>query len=63
VSRHKVHSISTHTLHNAGRYKQTKQNVLQDIGASVITELQTLFATVLKAKPQGYRHILNIIVS
>jgi len=36
---------------------------LQGIGAGVITELQTLFATTLKAEPHGYRHFLNTIVS
>ena len=50
MSRHEVLSISTHALRIAGRYKQTKQNVLQDIGVGVITELQTLFATALKAE-------------
>jgi len=44
VNRHEVHSISTHTLHNAGRQKQTKQNVLQGIGAGVI---------------KSYRHFLQ----
>jgi len=33
------------------------------IGAGGITELQTLFATTLKAETQGYRCILNTIVS
>jgi len=63
VSRHEVYSISTHTLQNAGRWKQTKQNVLQGIGTGVITDLPTLFATALKAEPQGYTHILNTIGS
>jgi len=29
MSRHEVHSMNTHTLQNAGWYKQTKQNVVQ----------------------------------
>jgi len=29
MSRHEVHSMNTHTLQNAGRWKQTKQNVVQ----------------------------------
>jgi len=36
---------------------------MQGIGSGGITELQTLFATMSKAEPQGYRHILNTIVS
>jgi len=60
VSRDEVHGISTHTLHNVGRQKQ---NILQGIGATVITELQTLFATALKAETQRYRHIPNAVVS
>jgi len=60
VSRHEVYSINTHTLHNAGRHKQ---NVLPSIGAWRITALKTLFATALKAEPQGYRHIVNANVS
>jgi len=37
MTRHEVHSMNTHTLHNASRYKQTKQNVVQGIGAGGIT--------------------------
>jgi len=51
VSRHEVHSMNTHTLQNAGWYKQTKQNVVQGIEAGGITGLQTLFATALKTEP------------
>jgi len=40
-----------------------KQNVVQGIEAGGITGLQTPFATALKTEPQGYRHILNTIVS
>jgi len=36
---------------------------LQGIGAGGITELQTLFATALKAEPQGYRHILTPLLT
>jgi len=43
MSRHEVHSMNTHTLQNAGRWKQTKQNVVQGIDAGGITALQTLF--------------------
>ena len=62
VNRHEVHSINTHTLHNAGRWKQTNQNVLQGIGAGGITGLPTLFAIALKAIQQVYRHIVNTSV-
>ena len=59
VSRHKVHK---HTLSaNTGQWKQTKQNVLNGIGAGRIRV--TLFATLLKVEPQGYGQILNTIVS
>jgi len=51
MSRHGVHSMNTHTLQNAGWYKQTKQNVVQVIEAGGITGLQTLFATALKTEP------------
>jgi len=37
VSRHEVHNINTHTLHNASRQKQTKQ-VSQGIGAGILSE-------------------------
>jgi len=37
VSRHEVHSRNTHTLQNAGWYKQTKHNVVQGIEAGGIT--------------------------
>jgi len=33
VTRHEVHSTNTHTLQNAGRWNQTKHNVLQGIGS------------------------------
>jgi len=48
MSRHEVHSMNTHTLQNAGWYKQTKQNVAPRIEAG---GLQTLFATTLKTEP------------
>jgi len=51
MSKHEVHSMNTHTLQNAGGYKQTKQNVVQGIEAGGITGLQTLFATALKTEP------------
>ena len=51
MSRHEVYSMNTHTLQNAGRQKQTKQNVVQGIEAGGITGLQTLFATALKTEP------------
>ena len=50
MTRHEVHSMNTHTLQNAGRQKQTKQNVLQGIEAGGITGLQTLCATALKTE-------------
>jgi len=31
MTKHEVHTTNTHTLQNAGRYKQATQNVLQDI--------------------------------
>jgi len=31
MTKHEVHTINTHTLQNVGRYKQAKQNFLQDI--------------------------------
>jgi len=34
--------MNTHTLHNAGREKQTKQNVVQGIEVGGITGLQKL---------------------
>jgi len=49
VTRHEVHSMNTHTLQHAGRWKQTKQNV-QGIEADGITGLQILFATALKTE-------------
>jgi len=51
VSRHEVHSTNTHTLQNAGWYKQTKQNGVHDIESGGITGLQTLFATAFKTEP------------
>jgi len=51
MTRHEVHSMNTHTLQNAGRQKQTKQDVVQGIEAGGITGLQTLFATALKTEP------------
>jgi len=50
MSRHEVHSMNTDILHNAGRCKQTKQNVFQGIEADGITEFQTLLATALKTE-------------
>jgi len=43
MRRDEVHSMNTHTLQNAGRQKQTKQNVVQGIEAGGITGLHTLF--------------------
>jgi len=37
MSRHEVHSMNTHTLQNAGWWKQIKQNVVQGIEAGGIT--------------------------
>ena len=54
--------MNTHTLQYM-LIKQTIQNVVQDIEDGEITGLQTLLATALKTEPQGYRHILNTIVS
>jgi len=51
MTRHEVHNMNTHTLQNAGRQKQTKQIVVQDIEAGAITGLQKLFVTALKAEP------------
>jgi len=52
MTRHEVHSVNTHTLQDAGRYKQIKENVVQGIGAGRITiTVQTLFATALKTEP------------
>ena len=31
MTKHEVYTTNTHTLQNAGRYKQAKQNVLQGI--------------------------------
>jgi len=42
---------------------EQKQNVLQGICASGITELKTIFVTALKAEPPCHRHILNTTVS
>jgi len=50
MSRHEVHGMNTHTLHNAGWWKQTIQNVVQGIEAGGITGLQTLLATALKTE-------------
>jgi len=63
MSRHEVHSINTHTLHNADQWKPTKQSVLQGIETGAIAELQIFFPTALKSEAYGYIHILNTIVS
>jgi len=47
MSRHEVHSMNTHTLQNAGWYKQTKQNVQQ-------------YKALKPAESQGYRHCLQL---
>jgi len=43
------------------RQNSMQYKALSEAGG--ITGLQTLFATALKTKPQGYRHILNTTVS
>jgi len=53
----------THTLCITQVDKNRQRPFYKGIGAGEITGLQILFAIALKAEPQGYRHIPNIIVS
>jgi len=63
VSRHNVHSISSHTVSiKQIDKKQTKQYVLQGIGAGISTSSDTFYNCV-ESRTTGYRHILNTIVS
>jgi len=51
VTRHKVYSINTHILHNGVNKNKQNKTFHKGIGASRITELQTLFTIEVAMDP------------